>query len=67
MISLLWSLPLLSIKTASPGNMSRSNTNPRASSATLSEATILSNPAPVFLDPTTKGRIPFGSRKATIP
>ena len=56
--------PLSDIMTAAPGSMSYSNSYPRALSAELSEATIKDSSS--FL-PTTSGRIPFASLKATKP
>ena len=41
--------------------------NPSASSATLSDAIMRSGPCSVLRDPSTSGRIPCGSRKATSP
>ena len=55
------------ITTASPGAMSRTRAKPRMSSATDSEATAYSGPAAVSRLPSTSGRIPCGSRKATRP
>ena len=59
---------LLNKLAASPGATSRRNSKPSVSSATLSEATIYSvRPSPISRLPSTSGRMPFGSRKATMP
>jgi hypothetical protein len=55
------------MNTASPGAMSRTSWNERLSSATLSEANIHSVPRGVSRRPSTRGRMPFGSRKPRMP
>ena len=61
------SWPAVSTNTASPGSTSRTRRKPSASSATLSEATMYSVPAGVRRLPSTSGRMPQGSRKASMP
>ena len=63
----VWSRPCSSMNTASPGVTSRTRRNERASSATLSEASIHSVPRAVLRSPSTSGRMPFGSRKPRMP
>ena len=55
------------MKIASPGFKSLSNLNPAESSATDSEATIVSVLPLDALCPKHKGRMPFGSLNATTP
>ena len=52
---------------ASPGATSRTNSKPATSNATLSEANIYSTEPFSSRLPNTSGRIPKGSRNATMP
>jgi hypothetical protein len=55
------------ISTASPGATSRTRLKPRMSRATLSDASAHSVPSGPSRLPITSGRMPFGSRKPTMP
>ena len=57
----------ISTKIASPGATSRSTWKPSVSKATDSEANRYSVPSLVSLLPKTSGRMPYGSRKASMP
>jgi hypothetical protein len=59
--------PCSSMNTASPGATSRTSSNESMSSATLSEASMYSVPRGVRRDPSTSGRMPFGSRNPSTP
>ncbi|MNV45977.1 hypothetical protein D3C71_1377910 [compost metagenome] len=61
------SSPRAVITSASPGCTSRTRWKPSTSSAADSEATMYSSPSAWLRLPSTSGRMPCGSRKATRP
>ena len=62
-----WNAPVLSTKTASPGATSRSTWKPSGSIATDSDATMYSVPPICSFLPMMSGRMPYGSRNASMP